>query len=199
MDCILAFRFFKIYLKYESQTTELTVVFRKRNTIRKILQNVSEILSEMYLKFRRNVEDRSVICTRLEFGSLSMAPRVPRVLRKPRRRHFSRESRALVSSSGGAAQGTGGLNAWSAGGTGFYGKTTLTRTLDLPLPVEDIARRRHRQSVRFEATFTGLHEGSASLSVLAGITFHVLCVPNHRYSGPYLYGREERSWPSGRS
>lgn len=117
--------------------------------------------------------------------------RKPRVLRKPRRRHFSRESRALVS--GGAAQGAGGLNAWSAGGTGFYGKTTLTRTLDLPLPVEDIARRRRRQSVRFEATFTGLHEGSASLSVLAGITFHVLCVPNHRYSGPYLCGREEQS------
>lgn len=79
-----------------------------------------------------------------------------------------------------------------AEGTGFYGKTTLTRTLDLPLPVEDIARRRRRQSVRFEATFTGLHEGSASLSVLAGITFHVLCVPNHRFQGRiYVEGKSE--------
>lgn len=84
-----------------------------------------------------------------------------------------------------------------AGGTGFYGKTTLTRTLDLQ--VGDIARRRRRQSVRFEATFTGLHEGSASLSVLTGITFHVLRVPNRRYPGPHLHGGEERSWPSERS
>lgn len=74
-----------------------------------------------------------------------------------------------------------------AGGTDFYGKTTLTRTLDLPHSVGDTARRRRRQSVRFEATFTGWHEGSASLSVLAGITFHVLRVPNRRYPGPHLH------------
>jgi len=75
---------------------------------------------------------------------------------------------------------------------GFYGKTTLTQTLDLPLPVGDIARRRrHQLVVRFEATFTGLHEGSASLSILAGITFHVLRVPNRRYPGPHLHGGEE--------
>jgi len=44
--------------------------------------------------------------------------------------------------------------------------------------------------------------GSASLSVLAGITFHVLCVPNHRFQGRiYIEGIyiEERSWSSSRS
>lgn len=118
--------------------------------------------------------------------------------RKPRRRHFSRESRALLSGSGGASRRVECImEQRRAGGTDFYGKTTLTRTLDLQ--VGDIARRRRRQSVRFEATFTGLHEGSASLSVLAGITFHVLRVPNRRYPGPHLHGGEERSWPSERS
>lgn len=79
-----------------------------------------------------------------------------------------------------------------AEGTDFYGKTTLTRTLDLPLPVEDIARRRRRQSVRFEATFTGLQGARVSRYLRAlPFMFYAYLTTDFRAASMYIEGKSE--------